>query len=120
METPRTPLLKKVKEQELQSLYTSEEIEMVIRLLRGGPGITTPEQIRKNAAKGSKAREFWDKRQDDILEDFYRVGFWGNVNRSGERYSWRWNHKGDTGVLTGNGWELAIHNALYSELSILF
>lgn len=106
--------------QELQSLYTSEEIEMVIRLLRGGPGITTPEQIRKNAAKGSKAREFWDKRQDDILEDFYRVGFWGNVNRTGERYSWRWNHKGDTGVLTGNGWELAIHNALYSELSILF
>ena len=66
METPRTPLLKKVKEQELQSLYTSEEIEMVIRLLRGGPGITTPEQIRKNAAKGSKAREFWDKRQDDM------------------------------------------------------
>ena len=28
-------------------------------------------------------------------------------------------HKGDTGVLTGNGWELAIHPALCSELSIL-
>lgn len=106
--------------QELQSLYTSEEIEMVMRLLRGGPRIVSPEQIRRASAKGSKARAFWDERRDDILEDFYRVGFWGNVNRTGSQYSWRWNHKGDTGVLTGNGWELAIHNALCSELSIVF
>lgn len=106
--------------QELQSLYSSEEIEMVIRLLRGGPRFTTAEGIRKQAAKGSRARAFWDERQDSILEDFYRAGFWGNVNRSSAQYSWRWNHKGDTGVLTVNGWELAIHPALCSELSILF
>lgn len=106
--------------QELQSLYTSEEIEMVIRLLRGGFRIITVEQIRKSAPKGSRAREFWDARKDDILEDFYRVGFWGNVNHSESNYVWRWNHKGDTGVLDGNGWELAIHPALCSELSIVF
>lgn len=106
--------------QELQSLYTSEEIEMVLRLLRGGYGIITAEQIRKKASKGSKARQFWDERQDDILEDFYRVGLWGNVNRRGAEYLWRWNHKGDTGVLVEDGWELAIHSALYSELSIIF
>lgn len=104
--------------QELQSLYSSKEIETVIRLLRGGSRFTTSEEIRKKAAKGSPARIFWDKRQDDILEDFYRVGFWGNVNRSNMQYSWRWNHKGDTGVLSGDGWELAIHPALCSELSI--
>lgn len=104
--------------QELQSLYSGDEIEMVIRMLRGGPRFTTAEEIRKQAAKGSRARAFWDERQDDILEDFYRVGFWGNVNRSGTQYLWRWNHKGDTGVLRGNGWELAIHPALCSELSI--
>lgn len=104
--------------QELQSLYTSKEIEMIIRLLRGGPQFTTAEEIRKRAAKGSPARIFWDEREDDILEDFYRVGFWGNINRKGA-YSWRWNHKGDTGVLKDGGWELAIHPALYSELSIL-
>lgn len=106
--------------QELQSLYSSEEIEMVIRLLRGGSKIISPEQIRKNTQKGSRARAFWDERGEDILEDFYRVGFWGNVNRNGEQYQWRWNHKGDTGVLTNNGWELVIHNALYSELSIMY
>jgi hypothetical protein len=105
--------------QELQSLYTSEEIEIVMRLLRGGPRIVTAEYIRRKAPKGSKARLFWDERSDDILEDFYRVGFWGNVNRSTGLFSWRWNHKGDTGVLTGNGWELAIHNALCGELSIV-
>ncbi len=104
--------------QELQSLYSSEEIEMVVRLLRGGPRFTTAEEIRKRTIKGSRVRTFWDERQDDILEDFYRVGFWGNVNRSNAQYLWRWNHKGDTGVLYGNGWELAIHPALCSELSI--
>lgn len=104
--------------QELQSLYSSEEIEMVVRLLRGGPRFTTAEEIRKQTIKGSRVRAFWDERQDDILEDFYRVGFWGNVNRSNAQYLWRWNHKGDTDVLYGNGWELAIHPALCSELSI--
>lgn len=105
--------------QELQSLYTSQEIEMILRLLRGGPQFTTADEIRKRAAKGSPARIFWDERKDDILEDFYRVGLWGNINRRG-KYSWRWNHKDDVGVLTDNGWELAIHPALYSELSITF
>ena len=37
--------------QELQSLYSSEEIEMVLRMLRGGPQYTTAEEIRKRAAK---------------------------------------------------------------------
>lgn len=104
--------------QELQALYTSEEIEMVIRLLRGSSRITTAEQIRRMASKGSKARSFWDARSEDILEDFFRVGFWGNVNRKGVRPLWRWNHKGDTGVLVNDDWELAIHSALCSELSI--
>ena len=104
--------------QELQSLYSSEEIEMVCRALRGGARIVTAETIRRRLPKGSKAREFWDNRKDDILEDFYRVGFWGNVNRHGTHYAWRWNHKGNTGVLEGDGWELAIHNALCAELSI--
>lgn len=106
--------------QELQALYTSEEIEMVIRLLRGSFRITSPEQIRRNAPKGSKVRAFWDARSENILEDFYRVGFWGNVNRQGSHYLWRWNHKDDTGVLTNNNWELAIHYALCSELSLIY
>ena len=106
--------------QELQSLYSIQEIEIVIRALRGGPRFITPEQIRKNMPKGSKARDFWDENYETILEDFYRVGFWGNVNRNGPTFRWRWNHKEDTGVLTNNGWELAIHPALYSELSIIY
>lgn len=106
--------------QELQSLYTMEEIEMIIKLLRGGYAITTPEQIRKSATKGSKARQFWDERNEDILEDLYRIGFWGNVNRAGSHYLWRWNHKGDTGVLIKDNWELAIHPALYTELSLQY
>lgn len=104
--------------QELQSLYTSEEIEIVLRLLRGGPRIISEKDIRKKAKKGSRAREFWDSRGEDVLEDFYRVGFWGNVNRTSAKYRWRWNHKDETGVLTDDGWELAIHFALCSELSI--
>lgn len=107
--------------QELQSLYSIEEIEMVFQLLRGGERFVTPASIRKKAAKGSRAREFWDNHYESILEDFYRVGFWGNVKRNEQTtWSWRWNHKSDIGVLTGDGWELAIHPALCSELSIRF
>ena len=105
--------------QELQTLYSAQELEMIFRLLRGGPRIITAAYIRKRAEKGSTARSFWDERKDDILEDFYRVGLWGNVNRRSEPYHWRWNHKDDTGVLTDDGWELAIHYALCSELSII-
>ena len=104
--------------QELQSLYKTGEIELIIRVLRGGQRFLTADQIRKMMPKGSSAREFWEKRGYDVLEDFYRVGFFGNVNRTGPHYVWRWNHKGDTGVLLSNGWELAIHAALCSELSI--
>jgi hypothetical protein len=106
--------------QELQALYTSDEIEMVLRLLRGNDKIATAEQIRKRATKGSPARELWDVKHENILEDFYRVGLWGNVNRKSPRVLWRWNHKEDTGVLLNNNWELAIHNALCSELSITY
>ena len=105
--------------QELQSLYSIEEIEMIFHLLIGGDRFVTPESIRKKAPKGSRAREFWDANHQRILEDFYRVGFWGNVKRNEHTdWSWRWNHKSDIGVLVGNGWELAIHPALCSELSI--
>lgn len=106
--------------QELQTLYTSEELELAFRLLRGGPRTFSVESIPRRAEKGSRARIFWNNRKDDILEDFYRVGFWGNINRSVQPFAWRWNHKGDTGVLCSNGWELTIHNALCSELSITF
>ena len=80
--------------------------------------MVTADTIRRRMPKSSKAREFWDNKKNDILEDFYRVGFWGNVNRHGNQYAWRWNHKKDTGVLDGEGWELVIHSALCAELSI--
>ena len=106
--------------QELQSLYSSTEIELALRLLRGGPRIVDKESIRKRAAKGSPARQFWDERGDDVVEDFYRVGIFGNINRYSyaPEWKWRWNHKDDTGVLTDNHWELVVHHAICKELSI--
>ena len=106
--------------QELQSLYTSSEIEMVLKMLRGGSRCFNKTDIRKRAAKGSAAREFWDEHSDEIVEDFYRVGIFGNINRLSyaPEWKWRWNHKDDMGVLTDNNWELVIHSALCKELSI--
>jgi len=106
--------------QELQSLYSTTEIEIILRTIRGGPRCMTLQSIIKRTHKGSKAREIWETRGEDIIEDFYRVGIFGNINRqiNPNEYKWRWNHKADTGVLTDNGWELIVHNALCSELSI--
>ncbi len=109
--------LSEVKE-ELQSLYTIEEIEMLLRLIRGGNKVITPEILRKKSENDVATKKLWYDRENDILEDFYRVGIWGNKTRNGKR--WRWNHKGDTGVLKGDGWELVIHPALWSELSIIY
>lgn len=104
--------------QELQSLYKAEEIDYVAGMLRGGYEVTDAEGIKKGAAKGSKARKFWDTKEPEILEDFYRVGVWGNVCDLGGKRRWRWNHKGDTGVLRREGWRLVIHPALRKVLSI--
>lgn len=104
--------------QELQSLYKAEEINYVAEMLRGGYEVTDVDDIKKGARKGSKIREFWDKKEEEILEDFYRVGVWGNVCDLGGKRRWRWNHKGDTGVLRREGWRLVIHPALRKVLSI--
>lgn len=103
--------------QELQSLYTSEEIELILKLFRGGQRVLYSDDLRRKAPKGSKARIFWDENKDDILEDLYRVGFLGNIKTTEHKYDWRWNYKGDTGVLE-NDWRLVVHIALCSELSI--
>ncbi|MBO4306667.1 MAG: hypothetical protein J5890_05720 [Clostridia bacterium] len=106
--------------QELHSLYSADEIEIVFRMLRGRQRCFDKDEIRKRAAKGSVARQFWDEHCDDIVEDFYRVGIFGNLNRYSyaPEWKWRWNHKDDTGVLTDNHWELVVHHALCKELSI--
>ena len=115
---------------ELQALYTSKEINMVIAQVRGGSRFFTLHQleakVRKNAPKGSEFRKFWEERKNDILQDFYRIGFWGNVKRFDENgqlcdrrdWRWHWYHKGNPDLLTGDRWELTIHNALFKELSI--
>lgn len=106
--------------QELQSLYSAKELETILRTLRGGPRCMTLHTIIKRTGKGSEARRLWESRGESIIEDFYRVGIFGNINRTTapDEYRWRWNHKDDTGVLTDNGWELVVHNALCTELTI--
>ena len=105
--------------QELQALYTSQEIDLILKMFRGRSRYLQYNDIRKYFAKGSEARRFWDERGDAILEDLYRIGFIGNVNRTTETYRWRWNHKGDSGFLNVTGWDITIHPALFSELSIV-
>lgn len=114
--------------QELQSLYTVDEIDMVIDLLRGGSRFFPAEELRRRAqdissyAKKEKTLTFLDERFDDIIKDFYRVGLWGNVNRGvdyRDTWRWRWNHRGDNDVITSGGWELVIHLAVSNALSIL-
>ena len=106
--------------QELHSLYSVRELEIILRTLRGGPRCMTLQSIKKRTTKGSEARKLWETRGESIIDDFYRVGIFGNINRqiNPNEYKWRWNHKADTGVLTDNGWELVVHNALCTELTI--
>lgn len=104
--------------QELQTLYTPEELRIAEKLFMGRPRAVLVDDMKKRLPKSSAARKLWDERGEDIVEDFYRVGIIGNINRTTNPYNWRWQHKGDDGVLTMQPWELVVHAALCKRLSV--
>ena len=106
--------------QELQTLYTPDEIRIAEQLFRGKPRCVYYSDMKSRAKKGSAARALWDKRGNDIVNDFYRAGVIGNINRQTNPYTWRWEHKQDMDVLTDAPWELVVHAALCKYWTISY
>lgn len=106
--------LDEIKE-ELRALYTSKEIDEIIQSLTGFQPIFKQRDL-VNRLKSSMPDSFIIKQTADILADLYRLGVLGNYSASSHRY--RWQHKGDDGIILLPEWDIMVHDALHGALSI--
>lgn len=101
--------------EELRALYSPNEIEIITQSLRGFHRIFSLEEIEKRVESLYKGT-FLEKKLRAVLTDLYRIGIIGNTLVSARTY--RWQHKGDDGIILDNNWSIVIHPALISALSV--
>ncbi|MDZ5711320.1 P-loop ATPase, Sll1717 family [Jeotgalibacillus haloalkalitolerans] len=105
--------------EELNILYTPEEIELIRDFLvffKRHFSVEEAKERANNLSIGS-TNKFLRENIDSILKDLYRVGCIGNMTSNKKYY--RWQHKGDDGiVLTDPDLLITVHVGLWSELSL--
>lgn len=106
--------LTEIKE-EMRALYTAEDIDMIVNCFTGFKTIFSVQQLRARISDyylGS----ILETKFNQVLQDLYRLGFLGNYLPASQTY--RWQHKGDEGIILSDEWRLMIHYALQSALSV--
>lgn len=101
--------------EEMRSLYTAGDIETIINCFTGFKSIFSVQQLRTRISDyflGS----ILEIKFNQVLQDLYRLGFLGNYLPASQTY--RWQHKGDEGIILSDEWRLMIHYALQSALSV--
>lgn len=101
--------------EEMRALYTAEEIETIINCFTGFKTKFSVQQLRVRISDyyfGS----ILEKKFNQVLQDLYRLGFLGNYLPASQTY--RWQHKGDEGIILSDEWRLMVHYALQGALSI--
>ena len=101
--------------EEMRALYMPQEIDLIINCLTGYRSTFSVNQLQNRVGKYYK-NTIWTERFVQILSDLYRLGFIGNYLPSSKEY--RWQHKGDDGVILSDEWRLMIHQALQISLSV--
>ena len=99
--------------EELRALYSSEEIENIVLLFTGfrirfsfSELLTRIDQYFSETFIKSNVRR--------ILHDLYRIGFIGNCAQE----AFRWQHRGDDGLIISDDWDFRVHNALIQALTL--
>lgn len=101
--------------EELRALYNTDEIELIVSCFSGYKTIFSLNQLKKRIHElfpGTLLETDMPK----ILQDLYRLGFIGNYLPYSKTY--RWQHKGDNGIIFTDNYRLMIHYALHSALSL--
>ena len=101
--------------EELLALYSPDEINRIITCLTGFKRIFSVDELSQRVNK-YYSEIITEKKLPDILSDLYRIGFIGN--HIPETRSYRWQHKGDDGIILDGAWKIIIHSALTSALSV--
>lgn len=106
--------LKELKE-ELNILYTPEEMECIISMFRGYNAIFSLPQIQKRI-ETDYSDTIWSTKYKQILTDLYRIGFLGNLEKESGTYAWQ--HRGNDGPVFNSEWKFVIHRALRKTLLV--
>lgn len=101
--------------EEMRALYSAEDINIIITCLTGFKRVFSLEELQDRIKKFYKGT-IWENKATEILTDLYRLGIVGNYMRSSESY--RWQHKGDDGIILDDVWKIMIHAALQNALSV--
>lgn len=109
-----TDSLVEIKE-EMRALYSPEEITLIIGCLTGFRASFTFAELRKHIDRYYK-NSILETRLNAILDDLYRLGIIGNFSPISR--SFRWQHKGDDGLVLSDEWQIMIHVALQNALSV--
>jgi len=101
--------------EEMRALYTAEDIYMIVNCFTGFKSIFSVKQLRARISDYYRG-SILETRFSQVLQDLYRLGFLGNYLPVSQTY--RWQHKGDEGIILSDEWQLMIHFALQSALSV--
>lgn len=106
--------LEEIKE-ELRALYSVDEINLIINCFSGYKSVLSINTLKERIKKYFPDT-ILEKNLIIILQDLYRLGFIGNYFPASKTY--RWQHKGDDGIIFSDEWRIMVHYALQSALSI--
>ncbi len=101
--------------EEMLALYSEKETADIIMCLMGFRAIFTLDELNNRIERYYQGT-IWKTETLRILQDLYRLGFIGNISKS--RRSYRWQHKGDDQLILSDDWDIMVHRALQSVLSI--
>lgn len=106
--------LKEMKE-ELNALYSPEELEIIFMCLTGYKPIFSYEELVERVNKYF-CNTFLPSKLGSVLNDLYRIGIIGNHSKSSNLF--RWEYKGNEGIIFDDEWDITVHKALWKSLSL--
>lgn len=106
--------LSEIKE-ELRALYSSEDIEIIINCFTGYKTMFSLAKLRERI-QDLFPDTILHRHLNRVLTDLYRLGFIGNYLPVSDTY--RWQHRGDEGIILSDEWRIMLHHALHGALSV--
>lgn len=101
--------------EELRALYSPEQIDNIVNCFTGFKMIFSVKEL-KDRIETYYSNTVLSAKFVDVVGDLYRLGFLDNYLPVSKTY--RWQHKGDDGIILSDEYRIMVHYALRSSLSI--
>ena len=101
--------------EELRALYSPKDIEIIVSCFTGFRTTFSYKKLVRRVNEYYK-ETILGRDLIQVLNDLYRLGFIGNYLPFSKTY--RWQHKGDEGIVLADEWRIMVHQALHGALSL--